>query len=249
MALSCLTRSTSSFSPSGTKSNSPKSSETPHLPKQRKPAFLRQSSRYLPSLHCWQGLSPRAAQPPPPPSWVRSPPWEPVLLPRRSRNGRHVIYRPPASRKVYGTALWPLTSFVDLNSAFDTVSREGLWKIMSKFGCPTNSSPSFASSMRACKPEFLIEWAVRILPSLQRFQARLCPCPDTIQLDVLCYADRCRLLKFSPTSAARSHFLLTSMSGSATEFPKPAGRLGGSGRQFGKGEEFTLPPNSKFTEQ
>ena len=25
---------------------------------------------------------------------------------------------------------------MDLNNAFDTVSREGLWKIMSKFGCP-----------------------------------------------------------------------------------------------------------------
>lgn len=28
------------------------------------------------------------------------------------------------------------TTFVDLTKAFDTVSREGLWKIMSKFGCP-----------------------------------------------------------------------------------------------------------------
>ena len=28
------------------------------------------------------------------------------------------------------------TSFVDLPKAFDTVSREGLWKIMAKFGCP-----------------------------------------------------------------------------------------------------------------
>ena len=27
--------------------------------------------------------------------------------------------------------------FVDLTKAFDTVSREGLWKIMAKFGCPT----------------------------------------------------------------------------------------------------------------
>ena len=27
-------------------------------------------------------------------------------------------------------------TFVDLNKAFDTVSREGLWKIMAKFGCP-----------------------------------------------------------------------------------------------------------------
>ena len=27
-------------------------------------------------------------------------------------------------------------TFVDLNKAFDTVSREGLWKITAKFGCP-----------------------------------------------------------------------------------------------------------------
>jgi hypothetical protein len=29
-------------------------------------------------------------------------------------------------------------TFVDLTKAFDTVSREGLWKIMSKYGCPTH---------------------------------------------------------------------------------------------------------------
>ena len=28
------------------------------------------------------------------------------------------------------------TTFVDLSKAFDTVSRDRLWKIMSKFGCP-----------------------------------------------------------------------------------------------------------------
>ena len=28
-------------------------------------------------------------------------------------------------------------TFVDLTKGFDTVSREGLWKIMAKFGCPT----------------------------------------------------------------------------------------------------------------
>ena len=27
-------------------------------------------------------------------------------------------------------------SFVDLTKAFDTIRREGLWKIMAKFGCP-----------------------------------------------------------------------------------------------------------------
>ena len=27
-------------------------------------------------------------------------------------------------------------TFVDLTKAFDTVSRDGLWKIIAKFGCP-----------------------------------------------------------------------------------------------------------------
>ena len=27
-------------------------------------------------------------------------------------------------------------TFVDLSKAFDTVSRDGLWKTMTKFGCP-----------------------------------------------------------------------------------------------------------------
>ena len=27
-------------------------------------------------------------------------------------------------------------TYVDLTKAFDTVSREGLWKSMAKFGCP-----------------------------------------------------------------------------------------------------------------
>ena len=28
------------------------------------------------------------------------------------------------------------STYVDLTKAFNTVSRDGLWKIMSKFGCP-----------------------------------------------------------------------------------------------------------------
>ena len=30
-------------------------------------------------------------------------------------------------------------TFVDLTKAFDTFSRDGLWKIMAKFGCPPSS--------------------------------------------------------------------------------------------------------------
>ena len=37
---------------------------------------------------------------------------------------------------------------VDLTKAFDTVSRDGLWKILARLGCPL---PSSASSMKISK--------------------------------------------------------------------------------------------------
>ena len=83
------------------------------------------------------------------------------------------------------------TTFVDLPKAFDTVSRDGLCKIMSKFGCPTNSSLSFASSWRACEPKSLMMMNCQILSQSPTAQARLCPCPYSVKLDVLCYAERC----------------------------------------------------------
>ena len=44
------------------------------------------------------------------------------------------------------------TTFVDLTKAFDTVSREGLWRIMEKFGCPSkfiNMVRQFHDGMQA----------------------------------------------------------------------------------------------------
>ena len=42
-------------------------------------------------------------------------------------------------------------AFVDLTKAFDTVSRDGLWKILARLGCPPNFSPSSVSSMKVSK--------------------------------------------------------------------------------------------------
>jgi len=45
------------------------------------------------------------------------------------------------------------TTFVDLTKAFDTVSREGLWKIMAKYGCPEKFITmvrQFHDGMQAC---------------------------------------------------------------------------------------------------
>ena len=41
-----------------------------------------------------------------------------------------------AGMSFFWVVLWHYMTFVDLTKAFDTVSREGLWKIIAKFGCP-----------------------------------------------------------------------------------------------------------------
>ena len=42
-------------------------------------------------------------------------------------------------------------TFVDLTKAFDTVSRDGLWKYWRALAAPANFSPSSASSMKVSK--------------------------------------------------------------------------------------------------
>ena len=47
----------------------------------------------------------------------------------------------------------PIHDLVDLTKAFDTVSRDGLWKIMTKFGCPPRYIAmvrQFHYDMQAC---------------------------------------------------------------------------------------------------
>ena len=59
-----------------------------------------------------------------------------MWIQERARYHRHDICCTPAEGKMPGTKCRPLQTFVDLTKAFNTVSRDGLWKIMSKFGCP-----------------------------------------------------------------------------------------------------------------
>ena len=42
-------------------------------------------------------------------------------------------------------------AFVDMTIAFDTVSRDGLWKILARLGCPLDFSPSSASCLKVSK--------------------------------------------------------------------------------------------------
>ena len=68
---------------------------------------------------------------------VRASTRKPVWIQEKQRNNRHDLYSTIASRKMPGTECGPLHDFCRpfVTKAFVTVSREGLWKIITKFGC------------------------------------------------------------------------------------------------------------------
>ena len=81
--------------------------------------------------------------------------------------------------------------FVDLTKAFDTVSRDRLWKIMAKFGCPPRYIEmvrQFHDSMQA-RVQNDGEYSESFL--VQLIQTRLCHGTNIVQHDVFCYAHRC----------------------------------------------------------
>ena len=83
-------------------------------------------------------------------------------------------------------------TFVDLTKVFNTVSRQGFWKIMAKFGCPTK----FIAMVR----QFHNSMLARVqndggfsdpFPCDKWCQARLCTSPNSVQHEVLCHAYSC----------------------------------------------------------
>ena len=77
-------------------------------------------------------------------------------------------------------------TFADLTKAFDTVSREVLWKIMAKFGCPTK----FRAMVRQFYDSMLALVQNDPFP-VTNGQARLCTSLKSVQHDVLCHAHSC----------------------------------------------------------
>ena len=62
----------------------------------------------------------------------------------KQKNNVHVLCINTTSREMSRTNVDLNMSFVDLTTAFDTVSRDGLWKIITNFGC----QPSFINMVR-----------------------------------------------------------------------------------------------------
>jgi len=59
-----------------------------------------------------------------------------VWFQSRSWHSRYDFHGQAATREMPGTAQGSYAVFVDLTKAFDSVNREGLWKVLSKIGCP-----------------------------------------------------------------------------------------------------------------
>ena len=78
-------------------------------------------------------------------------------------------------------------TFVDLTKAFDTISREGLWKIMIKFDCPAK----FIAMVRQFHNGMLTRVQNDSEFSDPFLVTRLCTSFNTIQHDVFCHAYRC----------------------------------------------------------
>ena len=82
-------------------------------------------------------------------------------------------------------------TFVDLTKAFDTVSREGLWKIMAVWlSCQIHSNGAAVPWWYACKGSkwWRVFWSI---PWDKWSQARLCTSFNTVQHNVFCHAYRC----------------------------------------------------------
>ena len=80
-------------------------------------------------------------------------------------------------------------TFVDLTKAFDTVSREGLWKIMAKFGCPAK----FIATVRQFHDGMLarVQNDAEFSDQFLVTNTRLCTRFSTVQHDIFCHAYRC----------------------------------------------------------
>ena len=69
-----------------------------------------------------------------------------MWIQKRQRDNRHDLHKKTASGEMPKTECRSIHDVDDLTKAkaFDTVRRDGLWKIMAKFGCP----PRFKAMVR-----------------------------------------------------------------------------------------------------
>ena len=94
--------------------------------------------RHHPTLHCRQNLGSRLAEQAHPNDSTGKHARKPVWVQVQRRNDRRDLRAETNSwegkRREQNMGLY--AAFVDLTKAFDIVSRDGLWKLVARLGCP-----------------------------------------------------------------------------------------------------------------
>ena len=105
---------------------------------------MRKHPWHIPAVSCWQSSCSCYA---PTSSYTRSRDSSfrvPVWLQTWLQHNWHDIYRVPTTRKCCEQHCNLFFAFIDLTKAFDTVNRELLLEVLSKFGC----APHFPTILR-----------------------------------------------------------------------------------------------------
>ena len=92
---------------------------------------------HLSIVDCWEDSGKNPTESPERASWSE---WtstrKSMWIQEGQRNNRHGFNSKATPREMTRTNCGPLHDLCRPHQAFDTVSRDGLWKIMAKFGCP-----------------------------------------------------------------------------------------------------------------
>ena len=125
---------------------------------------------YLSSLACWESACPFTTQL----SFCSSGAWpiarKSVWLSGRSQYVDMVFAAQQLQEKYQEQNQDYYFSFIDLTKTFDTVCHNGLWKIMSKFGCPSKFVALVIHFMMGCLHESSM-MASHLMPSLSQIES------------------------------------------------------------------------------
>ncbi|VDL95860.1 unnamed protein product [Schistocephalus solidus] len=122
-------------------------------------------------------------------------PLEQGLLPksqcgfRRHRGTTYMVFAPRRFQEKCQEMRTNLCTFVDLKKAFDTVNRDGLWKVMQNFGCPEQFTHMVRQLHDGMTASVTDNGTVSKAFAVTNENSKAVYGPHPVQSHVLCYAD------------------------------------------------------------
>ena len=147
---------------------------------------------YISCLHRRQDTRQDPAQPSHAAPRPGTPTREPMWIPERPRDIDTVFVARLRQEKCQEQNADLFSTYVDLTKAFDTGSHEGLWRIMSKYGCPRKfiaMVKQFHDGMQARAQDS--DETYEPFFCHKRCEARMRPGTVTVQCNVLRHANGC----------------------------------------------------------